>query len=65
MRKVAVLGLWHVHAPEYYKSALAAECEVVGAYDDDKERLDAFCKENGVYAFSSEEELFAFLEKTI
>lgn len=59
MRKVAVLGLWHVHAPEYYKSALAAECEVVGAYDDDKERLDAFCKENGVYAFSSEEELCA------
>lgn len=59
MRKVAFLGLWHVHAPGYYECAVAAECEVVGVYDDDKERLEAFCRENGVRAFASEEELCA------
>ncbi len=57
MRRVAVLGLWHVHAEEYYKSAIAAECPVVGAYDDDPERLAAFCEKYGVHAFSSEAEL--------
>ncbi len=59
MRKVAFLGLWHVHAAGYYECAVAAECEVVGVYDDDKDRLEAFCQENGVRAFASEEELCA------
>ena len=59
MRKVAVMGLWHVHAEEYYKSAVCAECEVVGAYDDDKGRLDTFCEKYGVRAFASFDELLA------
>ena len=59
MRKVAVLGLWHVHAEEYYKSAVVAECDVVGAYDEDTERLKAFCEKYGVPVFSSEEALLA------
>jgi predicted dehydrogenase len=59
MRKIAVMGLWHVHAEEYYKSAVCAECEVVGAYDDDSERLNTFCEKYGVRAFDSFEELLA------
>ena len=54
--KVAVCGLWHVHAEEYFCRG-AALGEVVGVYDNDEKRLDDFCRKYNVKAFGSFEEL--------
>lgn len=58
MMKVAICGVWHVHAGGY--TSTAKNCaDVIGAWDTDKEKLEIFCKEHGVYGFSSFEELLA------
>ena len=54
--KTALYGVWHVHAWDYIKDAIALS-EVVGVYDDNKEMLDEFCKHFSLPAFSSAEEL--------
>lgn len=56
MKKIALYGLWHVHAPQYYKTA-AQYGEVVGVYEKNPAFRDPFCGQYGVPAFSSPEEL--------
>ncbi|MBQ8474985.1 MAG: Gfo/Idh/MocA family oxidoreductase [Clostridia bacterium] len=58
MKKIALLGLWHVHS-EWYYNCVKDISEVVGVYDDDPQRLEKFCNEYGLHAFNSEEELLA------
>ncbi len=54
--KIALYGLWHVHAPQYYKTA-AEYGEVIGVYEENPEFRDPFCEKYGVPAFASAEEL--------
>lgn len=54
--KIALYGLWHVHAPQYYKTA-SEYGEVVGVYEENPQFRTSFCEKYGVPAFSSPEEL--------
>lgn len=54
--KIALYGLWHVHAPQYYKTACAYG-EVIGVYDSNPAWLSDFCQKNSLRAFTSAEEL--------
>lgn len=40
--KIAICGVWHVHAADYLKSA-RAHAEVIGAWDADPARCAVFC----------------------
>lgn len=54
--KVAVCGLWHVHAEEYFLHAMKLG-EVVGVYDDNEQRRTEFCSKYQVKPIASFEEL--------
>ncbi len=56
MMKIALYGLWHVHAPSYYKTA-AQYGKVVGVYEPNSDFRNAFCEKYGVPAFASPEDL--------
>ncbi|MBQ3013913.1 MAG: Gfo/Idh/MocA family oxidoreductase, partial [Clostridia bacterium] len=56
--KVAVLGVWHVHAPDYTRQALA-HGEVVGFYERDDALAAEYQKEFGLPRFATVEELLA------
>ena len=56
--KIAVCGIWHVHADEYIAKALEFS-EVVGVWDSNQEKLKKFCEKYSVNAFASFEELLA------
>ena len=56
--KVAVCGLWHVHAEEYFLHAMKLG-EVVGVYDDNEQRRTEFCGKYQVKAIETFEELLA------
>lgn len=56
--KVAILGTWHVHAPQYTEVALKMG-EVVGVYEENAAWRADFAKKYGIYEFSSAEELLA------
>lgn len=56
--KVAILGVWHVHAPGYTKEA-AALGEVIGVYDRDPAWCAGFAEKFNIPAFSSREELLS------
>ena len=56
--KVAVCGLWHVHAEEYFLHAMKLG-EVVGVYDDNERRRTEFCNKYQVKAIETFEELLA------
>ena len=56
--KVAVCGLWHVHAEEYFLHAMKLG-EVVGVYDDNEQRRTAFCQKYQVKAIETFEELLS------
>lgn len=58
MKKTAICGVWHVHAPEYTRTA-KEYTQVIGAWDENKDRLREFCQALNVPAFSSFEELLA------
>lgn len=55
--KVAILGVWHVHAGGYTKTAKELG-EVVGVYDENAEWRAKFAKEFGIREFSTAEELY-------
>ena len=58
--KIALWGLWHVHAEGYCKQALAAGAEVVGFYEEDAARRAAFAERHPeIRAFATPEELLA------
>lgn len=54
--KIALFGLWHVHAPQYYNIAKQYG-DVVGVYESNSRFRDAFCERYGVPAFATPEEL--------
>ena len=56
--KVAVFGVWHVHAPDYTRSALE-HGEVVGFYERDDLLAENFAKEFGLPRFNTPEELLS------
>lgn len=58
--KVAVCGLWHVHARDYLKAALnEPTAEVLGVWDENPVFCAEFEKEYGVKVFDSLEALLA------
>ena len=57
--KVAICGVWHVHAPQYTEAAMKY-AEVIGAYDRDPEKLEAFSKKMNVPTFSDFDALLHF-----
>lgn len=54
--KIALCGLWHVHAGGYYNTAKQYG-EVIGVWDENAEWRKAFAEKNGLYEFNSFEEL--------
>ena len=54
--KVAIYGVWHVHADEYTKAAIE-HGEVVGVYEANAERRRTFCENYGVPEMTSPNEL--------
>ena len=54
--KVAVCGVWHVHATDYTKAALEAG-EVLGFFERDDSLAEAFLQKHDLPRFSSLEEL--------
>ncbi len=57
--KVALCGVWHVHAIDYFRQSQAAGAEVIGIWEEDAALRDAFCAKNNVPAFTSFEELLS------
>ena len=56
--KIAILGVWHVHAPDYTRTALA-HGEVVGFFERDDALAEAFAAHFGLPRFSTVEDLLA------
>ncbi len=56
--KVAILGVWHVHADEYTRVA-AANGTVTGVWDENPEWCAAFATRHGIPAYASLDELLA------
>lgn len=54
--KTAILGVWHVHAPGYTKTAME-HGEVVGFYERNDDLAEAFAKQFGIPRFNTPEEL--------
>jgi predicted dehydrogenase len=54
--KVAILGTWHVHAPQYTETAQKYG-DVVGVYEENAEWRSAFAKKFNIPEFSSVKEL--------
>ena len=54
--KVAICGVWHVHAEHYFTIA-SREGEVVGVYDADAQRRREFCEKYNVKELATMEEL--------
>ncbi len=56
--KVAIYGVWHVHADDYTKAALE-HGEIVGVYEENEARRTAFCEKYGLAEFTTPEALLA------
>ena len=56
--KVALLGVWHVHAADYTREALDAG-ELIGFYEKDDALADVYQKHFDVPRFATKEELLA------
>lgn len=56
--KVAISGVWHVHAPQYAAEAMK-HGELVGVWDKDPEWRRAFAKKHGIREFKTLDELLA------
>ena len=54
--KIALCGLWHVHAEGYYQTA-AKYADVIGVYEPNPEWREAFCSKYGAHPFTTFEEL--------
>lgn len=57
--KVALLGVWHVHAPGYFNEAKEAGAEIVGIWDPDPAKVEDFLKDHETAVFESREALLA------
>ncbi len=56
--KVAIYGVWHVHADDYTQAALE-HGEVIGVYEEDEARRKAFCEKYALPEFTTPEALLA------
>ena len=56
--KIAICGLWHVHAGGYYKTA-KEYAEVVGCWEANEQWRKEFCEKNDVHEFNTLDELLA------
>ena len=56
--KIAILGVWHVHAPDYTRTALT-HGEVVGFFERNDALAEAFASHFGLPRFATAEELLA------
>ena len=56
--KIAVLGVWHVHAADYTSKALELG-EVIGFYEKDDELANEFKKTYDIHRFATAEELLS------
>ena len=56
--KIAILGVWHVHAPDYTRTALA-HGEVVGFFERNDALAEAFASHFGLPRFATVEALLA------
>ena len=56
--KIAILGVWHVHAPDYTRHALSLG-EVVGFFERNDALAEAFSAQFGLTRFESVEALLA------
>ena len=56
MKKVALWGVWHVHAGHFVDMA-SRYGEVVGVWEDNREWQDEFSRKHNLYAYSSLEEM--------
>ena len=56
--KTAICGVWHVHASDYTKKAMALT-EVIGVYDENPIWRKDFCAKFGLKEFETFEELLA------
>lgn len=56
--KIAVYGVWHVHAPEYTKRALE-HAEVIGFYEKDDALAEQYAQMFDIPRFKTPEELLA------
>jgi predicted dehydrogenase len=54
--KIAVFGVWHVHAPDYTKKAMELG-QVVGFYERDEALASDFAKRFDIPRFKTAEEL--------
>lgn len=54
--KVAIWGVWHVHAKDYTKKAMEYG-EVIGVYDDNAQWKNSFAEKHGIPAFDTAEDL--------
>ena len=57
--KVAILGIWHVHAGEYTEMARDAGATVTGVWDENPAWRNAFAEKYGIPAYASLDELLA------
>ena len=58
--RVAIVGVWHVHAADYLAEALARpDTEVAGIWDEEPERLDAFEAGRHLHRYQSLESLLS------
>jgi len=58
MKKIAICGVWHVHAADYTKTAMQYG-EVIGVWDADHTRKQDFCAAMQLPAFADFEELLS------
>ena len=56
--KIAILGVWHVHAPDYTRTALAFG-EVVGFFERSDALAEAFASHFGLLRYATVEDLLA------
>lgn len=56
--KIAILGVWHVHAPDYTRTAMA-HGEVVGFFERNDTLAEAFAAQFGLPRFATVEDLLA------
>ena len=56
--KIALCGVWHVHAPGYYKTACQYG-EVIGVFERDEARRKAFCSQYNLPEFETLDALLA------
>ena len=56
--KIAIYGVWHVHAPDYTKTAMGMG-EVIGFYEKNEELAENFATKFQIPRFSTPEDLLA------